>query len=128
MQFEFEFYSSEIERIEADGSELKVHFSAAHLHAVAPGGTRVPGYAGKLMMHFSDAHWSGAPERCIGGLADGSLSVGAVRQTRFQLPLDASGSIVAEFRLISGSQFSVQAAHVSCAAPAPDQFVESYAC
>ncbi|WP_374402963.1 hypothetical protein [Niveibacterium sp.] len=128
MQFEFEFYSSEIERIEADSGDLRVHFSAAHLNRSAPGGARVPGYAGKLVMRFSDARWSGEPERCIGGLADGSLSVDGLRQTRFALPLNASGSIVVEFRLISGTQLSVQAAQVSCEPPKPDQFIESYAC
>ncbi|WP_374510395.1 hypothetical protein [Niveibacterium sp.] len=128
MQFEFEFYSSEIERVESDANGLRVHFSAAYLHRSAPSGASVPGYAGKLVMRFSGARWSGEPERCIGGLADGSLSVDGLRQTRFALPLNASGSIVTEFRLISGTQLSVQATHVSCEPPAPDQFIESYAC
>jgi len=128
MHFEFEFYSSEIDHVASDENALYVFFSAAHVHRAAPGSAPVPGYAGQLCLRFSDAHWDGEPERCIGGLADGSLSIDGARQTRFALPLKASGSIAAEFRLISGTQLSVRAASVSCESPAPDQFIESYAC
>lgn len=128
VRFEFEFYSSEIERVEVDGATLRVHFSAAHLHRGEGPGATTPGYAGQFDMVFEQAVWDGEPALCIGGLADGDLTLDGVRRSRLALPLDASGDVQAHFRLISGTMLAVRAARVRCATPDPERFVASYAC
>ncbi|WP_374602451.1 hypothetical protein [Niveibacterium sp.] len=127
MSFIFDFYSSELERVEVGEQVACLRFSAAHVMRREGNHGDAPGYAAPLEMIFSGASWLGEPSRCIGGIADGWITIDGLRSSRLPLPLEA-GPVHLELRLISGTQLSIDAAHVSCAAPAPDQFVESYAC
>ncbi|GAA5176730.1 hypothetical protein GCM10025771_12200 [Niveibacterium umoris] len=129
MDFELDFYSSEVERVEVAGDTLSVVFSAAHgLRAVAPGLAPVRGYASGVVLRFEAARWEGDPARFFGGLADGWLEVASTKRARLRLPLSETGGVRAELRLISGVSLLLAAAAVYCDAPAAEAFTESYAC
>ena len=128
MRFELDFYSSEIERIEALDDALLVRFSAAHVYRVDPETGSVGGYAGGLVMCFTAANWVGDLGACIGGVADGSLAVDGLRAARLPLPLNRSGVVDADFRFINGTTLTLRASTVQCDNPDPALFSESYAC
>jgi hypothetical protein len=104
---------------------LHLRLAAAACHRMADG---VAGYLQPVELVFHGAIWSGdAPADCLGGLAQGSLSVDGVLQG-MPLPLSVQGVVVCEFRLVSGTVLRIVAQSLCVSAGEDARFHPSYAC
>jgi hypothetical protein len=105
---------------------LRLRLAAAACHRVADG---VAGYLQPVELVFHGASWSGdALAVCLGGVAQGHLSVDGVVADAVPLPLQVRGAVVCELRLISGTVLHVSARAVQVSSGDDARFHESYAC
>ena len=118
---------------DGDGATLVLRFAAAFGHR----DDGVAGYLRPLALRFRDARWQGdAPALGVGGLAHSPLRVDGrpLGQTAHQVPVrlpgagGATGEVVAELRLISGTALRIVARRVEARVGADAAFHESFAC
>lgn len=125
-----EFHDSEVRAVEADGHQLRVEFSAAHLRGYVrhTGAPAVSGYARAVELRFSAASWSGPLAECVGRLAGGRVVVNGAARSSIVLPHASQGPVRAELQFSGGALLTITAGAMSCRLPADPQFSESFAC
>jgi hypothetical protein len=129
--FHLRWPDSELSATTVEGpTTLCLRLAAAFCHRAADG---VAGYLQPVALVFRGATWRGDdPAVCLGGIAQGRLLVDgippAARADGVPLPLDASGAVVCEFRLISGTALRIEAQSVQVSMGDGARFHESFAC
>lgn len=129
--FHLRWPDSELAATTVDGpATLRLRLAAAFCHRAEDD---VAGYLQPVELVFSGATWRGDdPAVCLGGIAYGRLLVDGVSPGAgvdgVPLPLDASGAVVCEFRLISGTALRIEAQSVQVSMGEGARFHESFAC
>lgn len=122
---------SEIARLDIDGADLRLHFSAACVRLQPAGAAPVEGYARSVVWHLSGARCDGAgqlPSDAFGRLREGRLRHAGRWQGEAALPTDLAGPLTLELQFANGTSLSVDAQALRSTAPEPLPFTESLAC
>lgn len=126
----FAFEDSEVAGVTADGSLLRVRFSAASVTRAEAGARPEPGHVGGLELCCDGARWQGDLPGAIGRLSGGSVEAGGQALTQLDLPagLRPPDPLVCELRFRQGHVLRIEAAALRIALPGDLRWAESFAC
>jgi hypothetical protein len=119
---------SEVARLEIDGGDLRLHFSAAAVRQQIAGAAPVEGHARGVVWHLTGAHCEGAVTDALGRLREGRLRHGDRWRGEVTLPTDLAGPLTLELQFANGTLLNLNAQALRSEAPVPLPFTESLAC
>jgi hypothetical protein len=124
MSFALVFADSEVRDVVADGTAVRVRFSAASVRCAR--GDR--GWLSAVVLTLDDATLAGDATHAFGRITEGRLRHDGAALARLALPATLAGDLELSLRLANGTSLSVRALALALAVAPDAVFTEDLSC
>lgn len=136
MDAALEFHDSEVARVHAEGTTLRIAFSAAHVRRSAgtPGTPGTPGtdagrgYLQGVSIALAQAIWTGDLGSCAGRISYAHVRVAGIDVGLLPIPGALAAPVVLLIQFANGAELRAEAASLQVAAGDDARFVEDFSC